>query len=86
MRCRCHFYMSYIPQFVYCLLNVYFLYIYYKLHMKAAQLGLWGGSSSPFSALFHLWTPLGTKMVPRRLPKASGTPPDINFYRFFLNF
>ena len=47
----------------------------------------------PFLALFGPEAPLGARMGPRPLPRASGTPPDLNFkrvlvdvHRFFNNF
>ena len=45
-----------------------------------------GGSPSPFSSLFRLRAPLGTKMVPRPPPRASGTPPGHHFFTIFIKF
>ena len=58
------------------------------------QLGPRGGKPHlPFGIIFVHGAPLGARMGPRPLPRASGTPPDLNFkrilvdvHRFFDNF
>ena len=86
MRCRCHFYMSYIPQFAYCLLNVIFLHIYYKLHMKAAQLGLWGGVlKSVFSASLSLDASCNQN-GPKTSSKSLRDPSGHQFLQIFPKF
>ena len=55
-----------------------------KICFPTGSLG--GGPPSPFSALFRLRATLGTKMVPRPPPRASGTPPGVTFSWFPINF
>ena len=51
------------------------------------QLGPRGGKPHlPFGIIFVHGAPLGARMGPRPLPRASGTPPDLNFKRILVDF